>query len=60
MQYICKSYFHIKLHIFRFDHVKTEEYYTDVDEMYKLMRTHKHIYKDMQRQHEVISNNIHL
>ncbi|VDI59513.1 Hypothetical predicted protein [Mytilus galloprovincialis] len=36
-----------------FDHVKTEEYYTDVDEMYKLMRTHKHLYKDMQRQQEI-------
>ncbi|XP_063443474.1 uncharacterized protein LOC134723859 [Mytilus trossulus] len=36
-----------------FDHVKTEEYYTDVDEMYKLMRTHKHIYKEMQRQQEI-------
>ncbi|XP_063425814.1 uncharacterized protein LOC134709580 [Mytilus trossulus] len=36
-----------------FDHVKTEEYYTDVDEMYKLMRTHKHIYKDIQRQQEI-------
>lgn len=36
-----------------FDHVKTDEYYTDVDEMYKLMRTHKHIYREIQRQQEI-------
>ncbi|XP_063442376.1 uncharacterized protein LOC134722686 [Mytilus trossulus] len=42
-----------------FDRIKSEEFYTKIDEMNKLTRAHKNTYKELQRQQEVcwINNN---
>ncbi|XP_076111104.1 uncharacterized protein LOC143079579 isoform X2 [Mytilus galloprovincialis] len=36
-----------------FDQIKTEEFYTKIDEMNKLMRAHKNTYKELQQQQKV-------
>ncbi|CAC5385667.1 unnamed protein product [Mytilus coruscus] len=36
-----------------FDQIQTEDYYTKVDEMNKLMRAHGYFYKELQRQQEM-------